>query len=186
MITKEVAEKILEKPTLVQGLNKYKYIMSKVNTVDVSKDMEFQRMYRDFYAMSKRYYSDEFATDYFEIMEKFKEESEVSFSKAFEKVRAIQDTFEVSFATKIVHTFNDSMPIWDRVVAVEHFGFRVPSYKVKRVEKMEAKYEEYIKTFYEYLESEEGQMLIGMFDEKFPNSGISDVKKLDFIFWQDR
>jgi hypothetical protein len=34
--------------------------------------------------------------------------------------------------------------------------------------------------------TEEGCMIIRTFDERFPNNGISDVKKIDFILWQDK
>jgi hypothetical protein len=48
------------------------------------------------------------------------------------------------------------------------------------------RYAEYEDKFYDYMATEEGCMIIRTFDERFPNNGISDVKKIDFILWQDK
>lgn len=186
MITKEMVIRILEKPALAQGVKKYKYIMNRFCEVDVSKDIEFQNMYRDFYQMNNRFYSDKFAQEYFCIMETLKELSAVSFSDAFERVKSIQNTFETSFSSKMIHTFDPNMPIWDNVVTKRHFGITAPTYPKNREQKTVEKYNYYKEKFYDYLKSGEGQMIIELFDDKFPDSGISDVKKIDFILWQDR
>jgi hypothetical protein len=34
--------------------------------------------------------------------------------------------------------------------------------------------------------TDEGWTIIGQFDKKFPDNRISDVKKIDFVLWQDR
>ena len=63
MVTEEKVREILNKPVLAQGIEKYKYIMNKVWDVDVSKNVEFQNKFRDFYQL-RRFYSDEFADTY--------------------------------------------------------------------------------------------------------------------------
>lgn len=34
--------------------------------------------------------------------------------------------------------------------------------------------------------TEEGKKAVKLFDEKFPETSISDVKKVDFVIWKDR
>ena len=185
MLTKEIVIQILEKPTLAQGLEKYKYIMNAVHTTNVSADMEFQNCYRDFYQL-RRFYSDEFAKKYFNLMESFKVMPEVSFQMVFEQVKNIQGTDEISFSSKLAHTLNPDIPVWDSVVTNKHFGIKAPAGKKDREQKILKRYQLYCEKYFEYLKSEEGQMLVAMFDETFPDTGISDVKKIDFILWQDR
>ena len=185
MITKETVTQILEKPVLTQGLEKYKYIMNTVHTTNVSTNIEFQNCYRDFYQL-RRFYSDEFAKKYFNLMENLKEMPQVSFQMAFEQVKNIQGTDEISFSSKLAHTLNPDIPVWDSVVTNKHFGIKVPAGTKDREQKIFERYLLYCEKYFEYLKSEEGQMLVAMFDETFPDTGISDVKKIDFILWQDR
>lgn len=185
MVTKEKVEQILTAPALKAGLEKYQYIMGRFRKVDVSEDTEFQSVYRDFYQM-RRFYSDEFARKYFRLMEQLKGMDGVTFKMAFERVKHIQCTYETSFSSKMAHTFNPQTPIWDKIVTTDHFGFRSPTGQKDREQKTVRRFEDYSGKFCGYMKSKEGQMFIGMFDKAFPDSGISDVKKIDFILWLDR
>lgn len=185
MVTKEKAKQILVVPRLKSDLKKYQYIMDRVRKVDVSEDTEFQNIYRDFYQM-RRFYSDEFARKYFRLMEQIKGMSGVTFKMTFERVKHIQCTYETSFSSKMAHTFNPQIPIWDSVVTTRHFGFKAPTGVKDREQKTIDRFNEYSEKFYKYMKSSEGQMLIEMFDKAFLGNGISDVKKIDFILWQDR
>lgn len=66
-------------------------------------------------------------------------------------------TLEVSFSSKLVHTLDPEQPIWDRNVTDRHFGYKIPTYGTKDREKNEA----------------------------FPKTGFTDLKKVDFVLWQD-
>ena len=80
-----------------------------------------------------------------------------------------------------------SEPIWDSVVATKHFGFKLPGYSLKdRPSACVKKYAEYCETFNKYAKSQEGKMIVRLFDEKFPKCEITDVKKIDFVLWQDK
>lgn len=185
MITEEKVEEILKKTILRQGIDKYEFIMNRVKLVDVSSDLEFQKTYRDFYQL-RRFYSDEFATKYFTLMEQMKNMSTITFEMAFERVKHIQCTYEISFSSKLAHTLNPSLPVWDSVVTKNHFGINAPVVKKDKEQKIIERYQLYSERYCEYLRSDEGQMLIQKFDEAFPDREISDVKKIDFILWQDR
>ena len=61
-----------------------------------------------------------------------------------------------------------------------------PYAKKDREEACCKKYDIYEDRFYDYMASEEGIKVIHLFDEYFPESGIMDVKKIDFVLWQER
>lgn len=142
MLTEERIREILDNPEMKQGLEKYLFITKRFKECNVAEDMPFQTAYRSFYQM-KRFYSDEFAHKYFEIMQAFKEK--------------------------------------------KHFNIIAPYQGAKdREHKFCEKYTLYKAKFYEYMESEEGKKAVKLFDEKFPETSISDVKKVDFVIWKDR
>ena len=186
MLTIEKTREILKKPALKSGLVKYQYLMDRLHRTDVSADAEFQRVYRDFYQM-RRFYSDDFARRYFRLMEDLKDSFSMSFPMAMERIKHIQGTYEMSFSSKMAHTIAPQHPIWDSVVAAGHFKMRAPAAGCKdREQKCCLRYQEFTDKFYRYMATEEGKTLLCLFDEAFPNSGISDVKKIDFILWQDK
>lgn len=187
MVDKDTVCVILEKPILEDGLKKYLHIMSRVHDTDVSKDIDFQMDFRDFYQM-RRFYSENFAQHYFNLLQQLKDSAEnMTFEMALERIKHIQGTYEMSFSSKMLHTINPLHPIWDSVVTKQHFGIKAPYASCKNRETACCmKYKDYEDTFYDYMATDEGCMIIHMFDERFPNSGISDAKKIDFVLWQDR
>ena len=186
MIEIKKAEIIIKRPALAQGVKKYLLIMEKLRKTDVAKDMDFQNTYRDFYQM-RRFYSDDFCRHYFKLMENLKYTKDMNFKMALERIKNIQGSYEVSFSSKMAHTINPLNPIWDKIVTKEHFGINSPYPKAKNREKASCdKYDAYVDKFYDYMATKEGMALIHIFDLEFPESGISDVKKIDFILWQDR
>lgn len=55
---------------IAPGLNQYQQIMERVHLVNVSTDLEFQRMFNRFYRMRQR--SKDYYTYYFSLMESCK------------------------------------------------------------------------------------------------------------------
>lgn len=185
MIREERIEEILKKPALQNGLQSYKFIMERLHRTDVSADKEFQVAFRNFYQMG-RFYSDEFARHYFRLMEQMKDSRNMSFKMALERIKHIQNTYEMSFSSKMMHTINPFHPIWDSVVTKKHFGISAPYVKKNREEACCNRYDMYEDRFHDYMASEEGMQIIHLFDEYFPNSGVTNIKKIDFALWQDR
>jgi len=186
MVTEDKVRIILDKTATVDGIQKYCNIMKLVRAVDVTKDADFQDNFRSFYQL-RRFYDDEFVQAYFEAMEEFKDDAELSFEKAFRRIQKINGSCEVSFSSKLLNALKPSEPIWDSIVATKHFGCKLPGYSLKdRPTACIKRYGEYREAFMKYAESPEGKMIVRMFDEKFPKCGISDVKKIDFVLWQDK
>ena len=185
MINECQIKEILEKPELVTALKKYNFIMKRLHQTDVSVDTEFQTTFRDFYQM-RRFYSDEFASQYFALLEQLKKTKDVSFQTAIDKLLQVQGTYEMSFASKMIHTINPEHPIWDSVVTKRHFRINPPAGKKDKKKACSDKYDYYEKMFFDFMKREKGRLIIRLFDEKFPDEKISDAKKIDFVLWQDR
>lgn len=173
---------ILAKPKMLIGIERYRFIMEKVQRVDVSLDEGFQKTYENFYTLGR--YPKEFRRDYFVYMERVKE-----IKPSFEETLSYflkYGTLEVSFSSKLVHTLDPEQPIWDRNVTDRHFGYKIPTYGTKdREKKMFDRYMRYKRDFFKYVASDDGKAVIRAFDEAFPKTGFTDLKKVDFVLWQD-
>ncbi|MCD7744319.1 MAG: hypothetical protein LUI13_03365 [Lachnospiraceae bacterium] len=186
MLSIQKAEQLLsDNVKLLDGMNKYKQIMAVLYQTDVSTDMDFRRTFNRFFVMRSRtpLYYDKF----YSFLEARKNVG-ATFEETLEELKSANGKLEVSFSSKLVHVIDPTQPIWDRNVSVLHFGMKVPGYGMPiaiRQKEVIKVYHDYCRRFYEYLESNEGQELIHLFDGKHPNSGLTDVKKLDFILWAD-
>lgn len=179
-------EEILASDRISQGIPKYCYIMEKFRKVDVSQNKAFREKFREFYQL-RRFYSDEFVDGYFKVMEELKNVPDVSFEMAFPKVLGICGTYELSFTSKLVHTINPDTLIWDKIVTGDHFKIKPPYPGAKNRDKACIdRYKQYADSVRVYLASDEGQMIIEAFDKKYNTMSISDVKKIDFVLWQNR
>ncbi|MFS0779587.1 DUF6508 domain-containing protein [Neobacillus sp. 3P2-tot-E-2] len=165
------------------GLEKYMKIMDLVNSVDVSKDKEFQRAFNGFYRVRQR--PQAFYDTFYSFMEENKG-STPSFGKTLKYIEKELGRIEPSFSSKLVATINPDFPIWDSVV-LNNLQLKPPAYYRKdRMEETIRLYERIIDWYKDYLKDEEGQKIIELFDEEYPNTGITDIKKIDFVIWQIR
>ena len=93
---------------------------------------------------------------------------------------------EASFSSKLVATVNPDLPVWDAEV-LRNLQIKKPlSTDKNRLKKTIEIYDEIIVWYANYLKNEKGQIQLAEFNNKFPNSGISDLKKIDLILWQTR
>lgn len=177
---------ILEKKEIEKGLEQYLYIMEQFNHVNVAENIEFQKAYRKFYRLYRNY-SDNFCKEYFTIMENLKyDKKSIRFDNILHSVSILKNRLEISYSSKMLHTLNPSYPIWDSIVTKKHFNIQNPPTNIEHRELCACnKYNIYVNQFYDYLKTDEAKAIIKYFDEKYPNN-ISDVKKIDFILWQDR
>lgn len=166
----------------------YKYCIENLRKIDVSKSAEYKQKYQDFFVLSTRFCTQDFIDKYFDLLERIKYEKDLSFADVFAMVSAFSNRSEVSFASKLLHViYPDRFPIWDSVVATnkQHFGMR-KLYGISDVNIIVNTYNDYCKRFAEYMKSDEGQNIIRAFDARFPNEKVSDIKKIDYVLWQDR
>ncbi|MST82492.1 hypothetical protein [Bilifractor porci] len=183
LIDVETAKSILQNDDkLYPGMKKYKHIMDSLHWTDVSKDRDFQRTFNGFFKVIFR--NDDFYTLFYSYLESHKETA-VTFEETLEHLKQAEGQLELSFSSKLIAVINPKRPIWDKIVAVNHFGMVVPTDDDNRQERIVRLYHEYCSRYYEYIYSNEGQTLIRLFDERYPSTGFSDAKKIDFILWAD-
>lgn len=173
------------KELMGEGITKYLYIKNNLS------NGKYKDVYRVFYGLAR--IGKTFCENYFKEMERLKaDKDKITFKTIFEAIS--KERNETSFASKMLHTFKPEFPIWDRIVATDHFGMKVPNKAEKEI--VYDIYEKYVTRFNEYKSSDSGKELINifneicdeLFDENFlnenkPKTTITDTKKIDFLLW---
>jgi len=186
MLNVRTIEDILsDSKKFLTSARKYKKIMDTLYWTDVSEDKDFQKTFNGFFIMSFR--KKEYYDMFYSFLEQKKDKG-VSFEETLEHLKKAEGKVEISFSSKLIHVINPKRPIWDNNVAVQHFGMELPNYNIDipaRQNEAVRAYHEYCSRFYEYLDSSDGQAMLRMFNDKYPHTGFTDTKKLDFILWSD-
>lgn len=176
-------KEVLQKDELKKGLEKYLDIMGKIHETDVSKDQEFQKKFNGFYKIRQR--KPEFYQAYYRFME-LKKNTELSFEETLDYIYESCGRYETSFCSKLVATINPDSPVWDTFV-LENTGVKAPYPSSKdRVKKIVTTYETLVKWYEKFLNTEDCKKMIALFDEQFPKTPITNLKKIDLILWQMR
>lgn len=180
---KNSIKKIIEKPELQQGVEKYLEIMSLLPNVDVSANHNFQRKYNGFYRMGRR--NPEYYDCYYNYMEKQKNNN-ITFKDTLAYLYNSVERYEASFSSKLVATLKPTMPIWDKFV-LENIGLVAPAYGTRdRMNKIIDVYSKIVDWYEKYLNTDDAKFIIKLFDEKIGQQNITNLKKIDFVLWQMR
>ena len=164
-----------------KGVVKYQTIMSMYKRKNISEDRDFQRLYNGFYRVRRSKVV--WQPHYYKMLEALKEHSS-SFEDILKALQVKFKRLEASFASKMYATRSPDYPIIDKwVLKYMHLSLP-PANQQNRLEKTVQVYSDLIASFKELLRSNEGKKHIKLFDEIYPNSGITDTKKVDFILWQ--
>lgn len=164
------------------GLSKYLWLQNRFPRCDVREDETFQRRFNGFYRVRR---NAEWRAAYFEIMERAKPTG-IEFGEALAALRAKTGRLEASFASKLVATIDPSKPVIDRFV-LQNFGLRLPyHYASNREAQILGIYAELCDRYDALLASELGRLICRRFGKRHPNTGISDLKKVDLVLWQHR
>ena len=172
-----------------ESIDVFNFLKADYSKSDVTKNYLFQFVYRSFLRLDNAGLTSEFKTKYIELLEKNRNEKQLDFEKILKILydfpnRKGQNTFQFSFTTKMFNMINNLMPIYDSEVA-KMFGFSRP-YNTE----FEKKLDKYLKQFdvisKGYNEIRKKRLLtrtIELFDKTFKNNNLSEMKKIDFIFW---
>ena len=162
------------------GIAKYNWIMKRVHEVDVSTDTEFQKFFNGFYRMRQRPAS--FYKCYYAFLEQHKANPTLTFEDIVTHLYKETNSIHASFSSKLLATINADMPIWDKFV-LQNLGLRPPYYYEKD------RHQKTIQLYHQicnWYQSEQAKEKLELFNEMFPNTDISDVKKIDFVLWATR
>ena len=156
------------------GLSKYTIIMDLLYKVDVSIDSDFQRLYNGFYRLRQR--EPEFYSEYYKYLEGNKngdirfDDALLYFYKKFQRI-------EASFSSKLVATLNPHLPVWDSIV-MKNLGLKRPAQSsANRIDETIDIYNKICRWYEDFLETDKAKEMILFFNEKYPATSLTDVKK---------
>lgn len=164
------------------GVSRYNEIMESIKPLDE----KFQNRFSLFYKVRRNL---QWKKDFFQIFQKSSKDSQ--FKDILIKLKKKTGRIEASFASKMLHTLNPQMPIWDSIVVIHQLGIKVPIKKYKatdndedaRMNKIISIYEQLRKGYNCFINTDQGKKIIKEFDKKNPKTSVKDIKKIDFILW---
>lgn len=172
-----------------ESIDVYNFLKEEFEKSDVTKNHLFQFVFRSFYRLDNAGLTPEFKKEYFCILEENRYKNEFELEKIIKKLynfpnRKGQPTLQFSFATKLINTIDDTFPIYDSKVA-KMFQFNRPNHSNfdKKLIKYQEQLDEIKSGYNQILNSNLIPTTIQEFDNKFINHKLTNIKKLDFIFW---
>jgi len=173
----------------VESIELYTTIKNEFEKSDVSVNTKFQHAYRVFHGMDHVGFNEDFISKYFKLIEKYRKHIVLDSEKVFIELQRIKnfednDALLFSFATKLMCTIDDSIPIYDKEVC-DAFSFTEPIDVdfAMVIDILMDQFEILQAHFNEIVESNLLPVAISLFDEKFKGNNLSLIKKFDFIFW---
>lgn len=175
-----------------ESVDVYRFLSQRFRQVDPAEDLVFQFLFRSFYRLDNAGLRPEFKTLFFNLLSAAKVSGQADLESVVRQLQQVpnlkdQQTLQFSFATKLIATVDNRMPIYDAAVA-SAFGFRVP-YNYKSFDQRLRDYLD----FYSRLQALYGDIVAAnrlatarfLFRDQYQCSAeeVSDYKVLDFIFW---
>lgn len=168
----------------------YNFLKTQFNNSNIAENYLFQFVFRSFYRLDNAGLTTQFKTEYFNILQQYRELTNFDFSAILTRLYNIknhrsQNTFQFSFVTKMQNTIQPDRPIYDSEVA-RVFSFRQPRQGINFDEKLTFylnQLELIQQTYSALIDNNDIQNTISLFDNKFQNNNLGQIKKLDFIFW---
>ena len=165
----------------------YEFLRKKFRNVDVAKDSVFPFVFRSFYRMDNAGLTPEFKTEFFRIMQEYREKSfnmegvlrRLGKFKTLRGLKAVQ----LSFVSKMYNMINQDKPIYDSHIA-RFLGLGHPAGRFdQRIDGALRIYTEMEQVYAEISNRGNCSPIIKMFDARFKGNTLRQIKKLDFIFW---
>jgi len=173
----------------IESIRLYTLLKSEFEKTDISENKKFQTAFRIFYGLDNVGFDEDFKSQYFKLIEKLRYHTTTDVESVFIDLQRIKnfdgkDSVIFSFATKLMCTIDDSIPIYDKEVC-DVFSFTEPlDIDFAMVMDILLDQLEIIQThFKEIVDRNLLPNTIRLFDEKFKGNDLSMIKKLDFIFW---
>ncbi len=172
-----------------ESIDVYVFLQNEFSNSNINKNHLFQFVYRSFYRLDNAGLTTEFKKEYFQILENNRDKTIFDFKSVLQSLskfpnRKGQNTFQFSFTTKMANTIDNSMPIYDSEVA-RMFSLTRPyqtDFETKILKSLE-QFEQIKKGYESILEQNLLPKTIELFDQTFKNNQLSEMKKMDFIFW---
>ena len=92
------------------GIDKYSLIIKELSKRDISKDLNYQRVFNAFYVVRR---NSKWRKIYYEYFESQKNNKHLTFEMIIRYLYEKTGQVEASFSSKLLSTVNPNMPIWD-------------------------------------------------------------------------
>ena len=176
-------------------VQEYKNLQQEFSKGNILENLEFQKRFRQFYRLNNARLSQPFVQIYFKLMQDFTSRPrEIKITEILEKLLAAGGKFQFSFATKLAHTVNVRLPIYDSFVGIVLDGIigysrtkswgTSPTVVKERLKYCDSVYDK-LKVTVARLEGD-CQKSIASFREKFgvpQTEDVSNCKVMDFMLW---
>lgn len=167
--------KIFENKEMIKEIEDYCYIKKEFERGNVNESL-FQSRFKSFYRLGRSRPSKEFLAEYFNLMSDGQKDLKIILEKISKNGK-----IQFSFATKLMHTIDNSKPIWDKNVA------RVTGIEMNgkyEIQCCQCRYSQLEDLSRKLLKNDRMAKFILEFKDNFKGSKeISDAKALDFILW---
>ena len=174
-------------------LDTYNSIQEDFQKGNVNSNSSFQTRFSSFYRLNGAALTPEFKSTYYSIMEKNRNNTDF---EDFQIKEIILELFnyenyqgdkciQFSFTTKLIHTINNDLPIYDSMIK-KVFGFKGPHYYNNTNEKIGIymnQYNSIKETYRQIIKNDMLSSVVTLFNSKFTGYSLGDIKTLDFIFW---
>ncbi|MFA6533935.1 MAG: hypothetical protein WCT37_02050 [Patescibacteria group bacterium] len=164
----------------------YLFLKDEYTKQNILNNFVFQFVFRSFYRMDSAGLSDEIKSCYFKLLANKQTKLEIILSELY-KIPTLKNkkTIQFSFSTKLLHTIDNNLPIFDSEVG-KIFNLKVSGKNEDEKIASCIKIYDTLKVYYlELNNAEEIKEVISKFRQRFDVdiNKISNTKILDFIFW---
>lgn len=171
--------------TIQKELNNYSWIMTNLD----NQNDEFVSRFSKFYKLNLGIKNAIHKEGFFNLLKLSILSKNDNLPYILKKLAIITNRNEISFSSKIAATVNPQLPVVDKCI-LGHLKINRPSYGNLdyRIQKSLEMYDQIVGAYQKFLESNEGEKVIAIFDKEIhlPDIQLTRVKKLDFILWQTR
>ena len=152
-----------------------------MNMAEATDDPVYQKKFSGYYRVRR---NADWKREYFRIMETFRKRGTASFGEILLRLYQKTGQVEASFASKMLATLDDHMPIWDsNVLKALQLRLKGTSPEI-RISNAVVLYEHICDWYCAFLDSKEAKIILERFDREFPEyMSMSQIKKIDFVLW---
>jgi hypothetical protein len=167
---------------LERGLRQYLWLQGHVRSCNVSANEEFQRRFNAFYKVRR---GPQWRSTYFALLESAKSGG-MDFSETLKELHFRTGRIEASFSSKLVATLDSSKPVID-IFVLKHFELCLPRSGLSdRETRTIDLYRELCARYSTFIQSPTGKLIRELFDGRYSQSEVSELKKIDLVLWQIR
>jgi hypothetical protein len=185
--------KILDTVDRRKDIDPYLSMTGMFRAGSVSDNDEYQAMYRKYWQLNAARLSDSFCKHYFQVMERCRHSNNLNIKEVVEALYSVpsnskgRKTIQFSFATKLLHTIDNTLPVYDSLVGDFYFFPQIKpswSYSQKLVAHLRA-YDFLIREHRRVLDTRLLAESIRMFRDRFGLPGAyTDQKIIDTVLWR--